>query len=143
MQVQAEKFARENGDYDFECSVSWITRWKKRHNILFSKINGEAGSINHFDIDDWIDKVWNKIKNDYKENNIFNIDESGLFYNLMPDKTLRLKGETCVCGKLSKEQLTVLIGANMSGTEKRKLLVIGRSIKPRCFKNVKNPTVKY
>lgn len=46
-------------------------------------------------------------------------------------------------GKLSKQRVTVLLGANLSGTEKRKLLVIGKSKKPRCFKNVKNLPVKY
>ena len=45
----------------------------------------------------------------------------------MPDKTLRVKREKCTGGKLSKERVTVLVGANMSGSEKRKLLVIGKS----------------
>jgi hypothetical protein len=34
--------------------------------------------------------------------------------------------------------MTVLVGANMDGSEKLPLLVIGKSGKPRCFKNVKN-----
>lgn len=32
-------------------------------------------------------------------------------------------------------RITLLVGANMSGTEKFPLLVIGKSAKPRCFKN--------
>ena len=61
----------------------------------------------------------------------------------MPEKTLRVKGEKCMCRKLSKERVTVLVGANMSGSEKRKLLIIGKSKNPRCFKHVKNLPVEY
>ncbi|XP_039755819.1 tigger transposable element-derived protein 4-like [Pararge aegeria] len=77
------------------------------------------------------------------EEDIFNADETGLFFKLTPDKTLKFKGEKCVGGKLSKERITVLVAANMSGTEKRKLLVIGKSKNPRCFKNIKQLPVTY
>ena len=48
-------------------------------------------------------------------------------------------GERCTNGKKSKERITVLVGANMTGTEKLPLLVIGKSLKPRCFKNASVP----
>ena len=63
-------------------------RFKKRHNIVFGKISGEAGCVKHAEIDDWMNNVRSKIKNYYKEDDIFNIDETGVFYNLFPDKTL-------------------------------------------------------
>ncbi|KAK9738597.1 DDE superfamily endonuclease [Popillia japonica] len=72
-----------------------------------------------------------------KYDDIFNADETGLFYKLNPDKTLRFMGETCSSGKMSKERITVLIAANLLGTEKRKLLIIGKTKHPRCFKNIK------
>lgn len=53
----------------------------------------------------------------------------------MPDKTLSLKGETCVGGKLSKDRLTILFCANMAG-EKYDLIVIGKAARPRALKNV-------
>ncbi|XP_067686985.1 tigger transposable element-derived protein 6-like [Haliotis asinina] len=74
---------------------------------------------------------------------IFNADETGLFYKLVPQRTLHLKGDKCHGGKKSKERITVLTAANMSGTEKLKLLVIGKSEKPRCFKNVRSLPVDY
>lgn len=46
-------------------------------------------------------------------------------------------------GELSKERLTVLITANMTGTDKRKLLVIGKFKNPRSFKNIKALPVQY
>ena len=35
------------------------------------------------------------------------------------------------------DRVTVLCCSNMSGTDKRKLLVIGKSVKPRCFKGLR------
>lgn len=45
--------------------------------------------------------------------------------------------------KMSKDRITVLVVANMTGTTKKKLLVIGKSKNPRCFKNVKRLPVDY
>jgi len=74
----------------------------------------------------------------YPKEDVFNMDETGLFYRLTTDKTLSFKGEKCSGGKLSKERLSVALCANMSGTEKMEPIVIGKYEKPRCFKNVTN-----
>lgn len=42
-------------------------------------------------------------------------------------------------GKKSKNRITVLVGSNMTGTEKLPLLVIGKSARPRCFKKAVIP----
>jgi hypothetical protein len=62
---------------------------------------------------------------------IFNADESALFYSLMQDKTLTLKSETCAGGCKAKERLTIL-PCIADVTEKLKLSVIGKFEKPRC-----------
>lgn len=116
LQIQAEILAKKLGLSDFKCSRAWIDRFRNRHNIIFGKISREAGSVNYAEVDDWINKVWKIIKEKYSDDDIFNIDETGLFYSLMPDKTLKFKNETCVGGKLSKQRITFLVGANLSGT---------------------------
>uniref|UniRef100_A0ABD2WKV6 HTH CENPB-type domain-containing protein n=1 Tax=Trichogramma kaykai TaxID=54128 RepID=A0ABD2WKV6_9HYME len=95
LQSQAEKFAASMGLTDVTFNPSWITRFVKRHGISFGKICGEANSVNFSQVNTWKTEVWEKIKNEYLEDDIFNIDEAGVFYNLMPDKTFRVKGETC------------------------------------------------
>ena len=57
----------------------------------------------------------------------------------MSNKTLAFKGEKCIGGKLSKACLTVMLCPNMTETDKRKLLIIGKSEKPRCLKNINIP----
>jgi len=49
------------------------------------------------------------------ETDMFNYDETGLFYHAMPDKTLAQKGDAVKGGKLVKERLTVLICCSASG----------------------------
>lgn len=70
----------------------------------------------------------------YAERDIYNADEAGVFYNLLPNRTLALSHERCSGRKASKERFTVLFCANMDGSDKRRLFVIGRSARPRCFK---------
>lgn len=50
---------------------------------------------------------------------------------------LTYKGEACTGDKPSKDRITVLVGANMDGTEKLKLLVIEKSNKPRYFNGIR------
>lgn len=78
-----------------------------------------------------------------RSSHIFNADELGLFFKCTPDKTYTMKGELCKGGKSSKERVTVLVGANMDGSEKLPMLMNGKSMKPRCFKGVKSFPVEY
>jgi hypothetical protein len=66
----------------------------------------------------------------YSPKDIFSADEVGLFYSMLPDKTYTFKGASCKGRKVNKERITVLICANLEGTEKLPLLVIGKSKRP-------------
>lgn len=142
LQEKASEMGSKIENKEFVCSRSWVERFKKRHNISSGKIVGESADVNMNVVNDWLNNVWPTIRDGYEYKDIFNADETGLFYKLTPDTTLKFVGENCAGGKLSKVRLTVLVAANMSGTEKRKLLVIGKSANPRCFKNKILP-VKY
>ena len=68
---------------------------------------------------------------------VYNCDETGLNFKTFPSKGLVSQNEVCARGyKLSKECLTVLACNNVTGTNKMPLMVIGKSAKPRVFKNV-------
>jgi hypothetical protein len=71
----------------------------------------------------------------FEENNIFNVDESGLLFRAMPSKTLAIKGDKFKSGRNSKERLTILLAASVTG-EKPPPFVIRKVNQPRCFKNV-------
>lgn len=73
----------------------------------------------------------------YDEKDIFNADETGLFLKCLPDKTLIFENENYFGVSHNKRRITVMVGANMCGTEKLKLLVIGMSRNQRCFSGEK------
>ncbi|XP_025413818.1 tigger transposable element-derived protein 6-like, partial [Sipha flava] len=71
----------------------------------------------------------------YAECDIFNADETELFYRVLPDKTMAFKNEICTGEKISKERLTVLLCTNMLGEFERPLF-IGKAKRPRAFKKL-------
>ena len=93
------------------------------------------------DCNDWYQRLPDLIEG-YEEQDIFNLDETGLFYRGLPDKTLNVKGTDCTGGKKSKERITVSLIANAAG-DIEKLLVIGKSAKPRCFRNLQTTTRRH
>ncbi|XP_065163398.1 tigger transposable element-derived protein 4-like [Atheta coriaria] len=139
LQEKANGFAARFGILDFKCSASWISRFKVRHNIVAGKIVGESSSVDQNSTTNWLISVWPNLRRQFSDDDIFNADETGLFYKLMPNETLKFIGENCSGGKLLEDRITVMVAANMSGTEKKKLLIIGKSQEPRCFRSVKSP----
>ena len=72
------------------------------------------------------------ILSEFSAEDIFNCDETGLFYKIEPEpsKSYVLKGKTCTGGKMPKEHTTVQPCANITGTEKLPLLAIGKYRRP-------------
>ena len=130
------------GIENFSASNGWISRFKERHGLVFKKLAGESAAVDTNTTDLWFQRLPQLLEG-YEARDIYNADETGLFFNCLPDRTLALKGESCHGGKSAKERLTVLLCANSDGTDKRVPVVIGKSAKPRCFKNVKNLPVTY
>ena len=80
----------------------------------------------------------------YEPNDIYNADETGLFWQMLPKNLLGFIGKKAHGSKQPKKNcITLLVGANMSGTDKLPLLAIGKSKKPRAFKNVRKLPVDY
>lgn len=115
--------------------------FKKRHELVFRKVCGESASVNNEICDEWIIELQSLLK-DYEPKDVFNADETGLFFKCLHDKTLIFKNEKCLGGKHSKERLTILLTTNMTGSEKLKPLVIGKAKKPRCFSGCKSLPLK-
>lgn len=107
-------------------------------------MSGESNSVDKTEENfaNWQERL-KTILSTYHPDDIFNADETTNFYRALPDKTLEFKTKAFHGGKVSKERLTALVCANMSGTEKLPLLVLGKSEKPRCFKHAKTLPTEY
>ena len=121
---KAKEIAEHMGLPSFSGSTGWLDRFKSCHGIVFKNVCGESASVSTTSTDEWKESNLKKILEDYSPSNIFNADETGLFYQCLPSRTLATKGETCSGDKIPKERITLMVAANMNGTEKLPLLAI-------------------
>ncbi|KAM7312005.1 tigger transposable element-derived protein 4 [Ixodes scapularis] len=128
---------------DCSCSDGWLDRFRKRHELVFRSIVGEAATVDKAACDDWRLTKMTHLLEEYEPGDIYNDYETALYYQLLPKKMLSFVGGVCTGGKRNKLRITMLLGANMSGIDKLRLLVIGKAKSPRCFKNVKTLPVSY
>jgi hypothetical protein len=137
LREKAATFAKKMHHDSFQCSNGWLDRFKLRHGIVFHEICGEAAAVDENVVTSWIDKRLPSLIVSYERRNVFNADETGVFFRMLPDKTLCFKGDSCHGGKQSKERITAMVCANMDGSEKLPLLVIGKFERPAVSKMLK------
>ncbi|KAJ8957200.1 hypothetical protein NQ318_007762 [Aromia moschata] len=119
-------------------SNGWLAIFKKRHEIRCLNIKGEKLSTNEDDADAFRGRLKAFLENHgYKLDNIYNGDETSLFWKHFPTKNFVCRNETEAPGrKASKDCVTIQVCSNASGTHKIPLTIIGKSEHPRCLKSV-------
>ncbi len=132
IRTKALDIAKENKNDTFKASNGWLAKFKSRHSLKSRKLYGEAYKSQLENYDDFMKVLHSKIL-EYGEDNVFNADETGLFYKLIPCRTICKTTKTGY--KLLKDRISVLLCTNMSGSIKIKPIVIGKFGKPRCLKN--------
>lgn len=132
LKSKAIEFSKKHGIENFKASNGWFDRFKKRNKLQQRILSGETGdiSINDFTIE--VNEI-KKIIMTYSSKDIFNMDETGLLFKEIPIKTISYSSKKGF--KKIKERLSIVLCCNADGTEKYPLTIIGKSKKPRCFKN--------
>ena len=113
-------------------SKGWVHGFCRRHGFRQFKIHGESGAAETHgeEYEAALAHVKSRIQA-YDPKDIYNFDESALFYNLSPDKTIaqrQVEGS-----KKDKIRITIAFTCNADGTDRFEPLFIGHSAKPRCF----------
>lgn len=85
--MKAKKLGQELGIQDFEYSSGWLTRFKKRKGIQRRLLEGEARSADPSVVDNGRLDLQESLA-EYGWDDIFNMDETGLFFRLGPNQTL-------------------------------------------------------
>lgn len=141
LKMKAKSIHNEIGGQSFNASNGWFMNFKKRFGIRRLKICGEklsaqAESVEPFKV------LLNEIicAMNLTHDQIYNADETGLFWRLLPDKTFVAANEKNAPGrKTPKERITFMACTNASGTHKLTPFIIGKAKNPRALKNVKIP----
>uniref|UniRef100_A0A6I8N6S5 HTH CENPB-type domain-containing protein n=1 Tax=Ornithorhynchus anatinus TaxID=9258 RepID=A0A6I8N6S5_ORNAN len=116
--VKARELAAALGDETFVCSGDWVRRFQSRHDVRLAP-GGGAGAGGPGAGGEWAAAVWPSLREGFGEGDVFCADETGLIF-----------GTTGDGGRPARDRITALVCANMSGTEKRRLVVVGESPLP-------------
>ncbi|UYV68152.1 TIGD1 [Cordylochernes scorpioides] len=119
-------------------SHGWFERFKIRHSLHSLKLKGELASGDVDAAQEYLSNFAEIINdNSYTSDQVFNADESGLFWKKMPERTYVSKFYKSASGhKAAKDRITILFCSNASGDYIMKPLVINKSKMPRAFKGV-------
>ncbi|XP_064479102.1 tigger transposable element-derived protein 6-like [Ornithodoros turicata] len=135
LQEAALAAARSEGVHEFKASNGWLARFRERHATECKSLSREAAEIDTRAAEEWLKRVPD-VTRGYEAKDIFNADETALFYRQIPKRSLVTKVDKCKGGKLAKERLSVLLCCSSTG-EKLKPLVIGHAAYPRAFRQRK------
>lgn len=132
IQQKAIQFSKSlNPESKFTASNGWLEKFLKRHEISFKALSGEGAAVNQEVVNNWLAELDQICKN-YELRDIYNIDETGLFYAAKPKKSYVEDDDACLGGKQSKKRLTVCLFTNSVG-EKENPIIIGNAKRPRVF----------
>ena len=129
---QAHKFDLELGisENKLKFSNGWLDSFKDCANLCQIKCHGEAGLV----LDTAVALAWEEVQKkleDYQICNIYNIDETGLFYCMPLDWTLASRQLSRL--KVDKVQMTIALCTNADSSDIWKPLFIGHARQPCCF----------
>lgn len=124
-------------DGGFQASEGWFNKFKVRQSLHSIKIVGEAASADTAAAERYPEEFANLVADGgYKPEQVFNADETALFWKRMPNKTFISKSEKSAPGfKAAKDRVTLLLCSNASGDCVIKPLMLYRSLNPRALKN--------
>lgn len=138
LSAKALNFAYLLEEDKFKSSNGWIDNFKKRHNLKQYGIHGEAASAPVENIEEMRESL-RQVLRSYSPEDIFNCDETGLFWKMKPCRTI---SNGPVSGtKQSKDRITVLLTCNATGTEKLAPLFIHKYENPRAIKHTDKKTL--
>ena len=120
---------------EFQGSNGFLWRFSKRFGIKSLAISGEKLSANLVSAEAFVNN-FKEMTQEYTPDMIFNADETGLYYRMLPKRTYATHHNDPVGTKKARERVTINACANQSGTIKLPLLLIGKSKKPRCFRGI-------
>lgn len=123
----------------FSASKGWFVRFKERHCLPHFKMNCIASSNK----DTYLEVLKSIIEEgEYTPQQVFNVDEIGLYWKRMPEGTFISVEKKAQPGfKSSKDRLMLLLGGNAAGDFKLKPLLVYHSENPRALKGYSKPNL--
>ncbi len=124
---------------DFKASWQWLSRFRVRRRLQKMLLHGEGVEVNESDLGllATLDDLYAIIAQHDPEN-VYNMDETGLFFRLLPRYSLLMPNEdisTTRRKKKSKDRVSFIVCANAVGTHKIPCTLIGKPKAPAYIKD--------
>ncbi|KAF7239066.1 Tigger transposable element-derived protein 1 [Varanus komodoensis] len=121
---------------NFQASKGWFDRFQKLFNIKSVYLHGEAASASKEAVEKYPETFRHIIEEKgYKPEQVFNIDETGLFWKKMLSRTYIMKDEAKAPGfKAQKDRVTLIMCGNSAGYMMKPGLIY-KSANPKALKN--------
>ena len=129
--AEANEIALKHNYNKFSASNGWLQRFSIRHQIKFANLHGKSAEVSDEAVDQWKEKL-PAICAGYHPRDIFNCDETGVFFCALPQKYLTPNGAQTSGIKVSKDRFSMLVCANALG-EKQQLWIISKAKKLHSF----------
>ena len=124
---KAKEIAQHLGKTDFEGTAGWPSKWKARYNVKRMKVSGESGNVSSDSVRFWKERLPEILKGYIQEIRYIYLDETGCFWQALPDSGFGEKGKICRGGKRSKQRFTIAFMVSASGAGKAHCYLAGRN----------------
>jgi hypothetical protein len=124
---------------DFKASWKWLRRFRMRRGLQKMLLHGEGAEVNKSDLGllAALDDLYAIIAQ-YDLENVYNMDETGLFFRLLPRYSLLMVDEdisTTKGKKKSKDRVSLIVCANAVRSHKIPCALISKPKAPACIKD--------
>ena len=113
-------------------TTGWLRNFKNRHRIREYAQHGEAGSFDTLGEEEMASI--RTIAGLYQEEDIYNMDETGLFWKMTPSRGLSTERMPGL--KKNKARITLTLCSNATGSDKLPIWFVGKAKNPRAMARV-------
>ncbi len=126
-------------EMDFKASWQWLSRFRVHQGLQKMLLHGEGAEVNKSDLGllAILDDLYAIIAQ-YDLENVYNMDETTLFFRLLPRCSLLMPNEdisTTRGKKKSKDRVSLIVCTNAMGTHKIPYTLIGKPKAPAYIKD--------
>ena len=143
LEEKTRQFAAGLDKPNFQVTTGWLCWWMAQYGIKYKRAHGEKNDDDIESAEVWASTVLCDLLRDFEPQNIYNANETGIYYRTLPDGTLTFSTDHLSDNKKVKDRIRALVTVNMDGSDKRPLLIVGKSWQPRWFRGVQQLPLPY
>jgi len=137
LEARARRIATELGVTGFQGSPHFIQNWAARYNLRNVALWGQGGSADMEGAVERIAKIRTQLE-DYPVDRIYTMDETGLFYRCIPNRSYVQAGQRRQARETkamkAKDCVTLVLDCSATRSHKIPVAMIGKAKQPLCFK---------